>query len=60
VILTENIRIIYHAPNNVQFASCPKLFEFRVPKSSVDRIGCGDAPAKGDCRFVVTAIRSRI
>ena len=38
VIFSENIRIIYHAPNDIQFASYPKLFEFRFLKSSVDRI----------------------
>jgi hypothetical protein len=38
VISPENIRIIYRAPNDIQFGSCPKLFEFSFPKSSVDRI----------------------
>jgi hypothetical protein len=38
VIFSENIRIIYHAPNDIQFASCTKLLEFRFLESLVDRI----------------------
>ena len=29
VVFSEYISIIYHAPNDIKFASCPKLYELR-------------------------------
>jgi hypothetical protein len=38
VISSENVRIIYYAPNDIGFVACPKLLKFCFLESFVDRI----------------------